>query len=107
MQYFWRKLRKTYLWEGIAFLRGGGHLATKINITFFCRHRRFEYFLSNIFFEKNNIFQNISKKFFLRGVAISEGTGARTTKMYITFFLVNGVPNTVFKLFFLKKTHTV
>ncbi len=33
-QYFWRKLRKTHLWEDMTILRGGGYQATKINITF-------------------------------------------------------------------------
>ncbi len=65
----------------------------------FCRRRRFEYFLSNNFFEKNNIFQSISEKLFLGGVTIFEGMGRRTTKMNITFSLGNRVPNTVFKVF--------
>ncbi len=42
--------------------RGGPGDKNKYNL--FCRHRRFEYFLSNNFFEKN-IFQNISEKLFL------------------------------------------
>ncbi len=54
---------------------GRGHLATKINITFFCRYPRFEYFLSYNFFEKNNIFQDISEKLFFSGVTIFKGTG--------------------------------
>ncbi len=32
---FLEKTAKTHLWEDMAVLRGGGRLATKINITFF------------------------------------------------------------------------
>ncbi len=78
-QYFWRTLRRTHLWEGIAILKGGAP-DNKNQLTFFCRHRRFEYFLSNNFFEKNNIFQNISEKLFLLGVTIFEGTGVERQK---------------------------
>ncbi len=78
---------------------GRGAPGDKNQYNLFCYHPRFEYFLSNNFFEKNNISQNISEKLFLVGVTIFEGTGGRTTKMNITFFLINGVPNTVFKFF--------
>ncbi len=78
---------------------GKGASGDKNQYILFCRYRRFEYFLSNNFFKKNNIFQNIREKLFLWGVTIFQGTGGRTTKMDITFFLVNGVLNTVFKFF--------
>ncbi len=52
----------------------------------FCRHRRFEYFLSNNFFEENNIFLNNSEKLFWGDVTIFEETGCRTTKINVTFF---------------------
>ncbi len=97
-QYFWRKLRRTYLWEGMTVLRGGAP-GDKNQYNLFCRPRCFEYFSFNNFFEKNNIFQNKSEKLFLGGVTIFEGTGGRTTKMYITFFWGNEVPNTVLKFF--------
>ncbi len=61
-QYFGRKLRRTHLWEDMTVLRGGGTWRQK-QCNLFCRHRRFEYLLSNNFFEKNNIFQNIISKF--------------------------------------------
>ncbi len=41
-QYFWRKLRKTHLWEGMALLRGAPGDKNQYNL--FCRHRRFHYF---------------------------------------------------------------
>ncbi len=63
----------------------------------FCKHCRFEYFLFNNCFEKNNTFQNNSEKLFLGCITIFEGTGRRTIKMNITFFLGgDGIPNAVF-----------
>ncbi len=70
----------------MAVLRGGGHMATKINITFFVGMDVLNIFFSNNFFEKNNIFRNISEKLFLGGVTIFEGTEGRKTRMIIIFF---------------------
>ncbi len=84
---------------------GRGAPDDKNQYNFFCRHRRFEYVSSNNFFEKKQCSPKYKRKIIFAGVTIFEGTGVRTTKMNITFFLVNGVPNTVFK-FFLKKPHT-
>ncbi len=53
---------------------GRGAPGEKNQYNLLCRHRRFEYFLSNNFFEKNKIFENISEKLFLGCVTIFEGT---------------------------------
>ncbi len=45
----------------------------------------------NIFFEKNNIFQNISEKLFLGGVPIFEGMGCRTTKAVKSNFILYSI----------------
>ncbi len=100
---FLEKNAKNPFGGGHGRFEGRGAPGDKNECNLFCRHRRFEYFLSNNFFVKNNIFQNISEKLFLEGVTIFEGTGNQTTKMNITFFFVNVVPNTVFK-FFSQKT---
>ncbi len=63
-----------------------GHLATKINITFFVGINVLNIFYLTTFSKKNNIFQNIREKLFLEGVTIFEGTGCRMTKMNITYF---------------------
>ncbi len=68
----------------------------------FCRHRRFEYFSFDNFFEKTNIFQNNDEKLFLWGMTIFEGTGRRKTKMNITFFWGEMVYQIQFLTFFLK-----
>ncbi len=66
--------------------QGRGHLATKINITFFVGIDGLNIFYLTIFSKKkNNIFQNKSEKLFLGGVTIFEGTGDPTTKMNTTF----------------------
>ncbi len=48
---------------------GRGAPGDKNQYNLFCGHRRFKYFLSNNFFEKNNFFQNISEKLFLGGAS--------------------------------------
>ncbi len=73
------------------------HLATKINITFLVGIEILNIFHLTIFSKKTNIFQNNSKKLFLGCMTIFEGMGCLTTKMNITFFGGNGVPNAVFK----------
>ncbi len=84
---------------------GRGASGDKNQCNLFCRHRRFEYFSIDNFFEKT-IFSKIKAKnyfFWVGGVTIFEGIWDRTTKMNITLFLRRGVPNTVFK-FFSQKT---
>ncbi len=72
-QYFWRKRRNTHLWEEMTHFEGRGHLATKINITFFVGIDVLNIFYLTTFSKKNNIFQNISEKLFLGVVTVFEG----------------------------------
>ncbi len=65
---------------------GGGASDDKNRCNLFCRHRCFEYFSFNNFFEKNKIFQNNNKKLLLGGMTIFEGPGHRTTKMNVSGF---------------------
>ncbi len=72
---FLEKTAKNPFMGGHGRFEGRGALSDKNQYNLFYRHRHFEYFLSNNFFEKNNIFQNISEKLFLGDVTIFEGTG--------------------------------
>ncbi len=99
---FLEKTTKTHLWEDMNVLRGGESLATKISVTFFCKHRRFEYFSFNNFFEKNNIFQNNSEKLFL-GAWPFLSERVSDNKNEYNFFFRNGVFSSVLK-FFSQKT---
>ncbi len=94
---FLEKTAKNLFVGGHDHFEGRGASGDKNQYNLFCRHRRFEYFSFNNFFEKNNIFQNESEELFLGGVTIFEGTGIWKTKMNITFFFL------VFK-FFSQKT---
>ncbi len=76
--------------------QGRGTSGDKNQYNLFCRYRRFEYFLSNNFFEKTNVFQNKREK-------LLKGMSGRTIKTNITFVLGNRVSSTVFK-FFSQKT---
>ncbi len=64
---FFEKTTKNPVVGGHDSFEGRGAPGDKNQYNPFCRHRRFEYFLSNMVFEKNNIFQNISEKLFLGG----------------------------------------
>ncbi len=95
------KTAKNPFVRGHDYFENRGCLATKINVTFFVGIDVFNIFHSTTFSKKNNIFQNNSEKLLLAGMTIFEGTGRQTTKMNITFFWGNGIPNTV--LFFFSK----
>ncbi len=95
------KTAKNTFVGGHARFEGRGAPGDKNLYNLFCRHRRFEYFLSNNFFKKNNIFQNINKNFF-GDVTIFEGTGGRTTKMNVTFFFGKCGTKYSFQVFFSK-----
>ncbi len=103
---FLEKTAKNLFVRGHGRFEGRGQLATKINITFFVGFDVLNIFYLTTFSKRKHIFQNISEKLFLMDVTIFEGTGGRTTKMNITFFLVNGY-QIQFLSFFLKKPHTV
>ncbi len=86
-------------------LRGGEHLVTKTNITFFV-----DIDVLNIFhlttFSKKAMFSKIKAKNYFLGpspLLRERGRAGWTTKINIIFFGENGVTNTVFK-FFSQKT---
>ncbi len=84
-------------------LRGGGRLATKINITFLVGIDVLNIFYLTTFSEKN-IFSKITAKNYFGRRDHFWGSGASDDKNeYNLFFLVNVVPSTVFK-FFSQKT---
>ncbi len=61
---FLEKTAKTPFVGGHGRFEGRRSPGDKNQYNLFCRHRRFEYFLSNNFFEKHIIFQNISETLF-------------------------------------------
>ncbi len=65
---FLEKTAKNPFVEGHNGFEGRGAYGDKNQFKLFCKHLRFEYFSFNNFFEKNNIFQNNSKKLFLGGM---------------------------------------
>ncbi len=60
------------------FVGGHDHFENQYNV--FCRHRHFENFLFDNFFEKSNIFQNNDEKLFWGGTTIFDGTGRCTVQ---------------------------
>ncbi len=65
---FLEETAKNPFMEGHDLFEGRGASGDKNQYNIFCRYRRFEYFLSNNFFEKTNIFQNICEKLLLADV---------------------------------------
>ncbi len=99
---FLEKTAKNPFVGGHGSFEGRGHLGTKINITFFVGIDVLNIFYLTIFSKKNNIFQKISEKLFFGASPFLRERGGSDDKNeynHITFFLVNGVPNTVFKFF--------
>ncbi len=85
---------------GLAVLREGRRLASKISIIFFVSIEVLNIFHFTIF-SKNTLFSRITvKNNFLGGMTIFDGMGRRTTKMNITFCMENAMPNTAHLAFY-------
>ncbi len=72
---FLEKTAKNPFVEGHGSFEGRGAPGDKNQYNLFYRHRRFEYFLSYNFFNKNNIFQNIKNYFWGASPCLREGEG--------------------------------
>ncbi len=106
---FLEKTAKNSFVGGHDRFEGRGASGDQNQYNLFDRHWGFVYFSFNNFFGKRIFFKITGKIFFGGGsgggMTIFEGRGRRMTKMNITFFGGNEVPNTFLKLFFQKTLH--